>query len=202
MAYSEQDRSEIRDRIALRCAELIAEKGLSGVSGRSLAAHMKQSVGWIYNFHPDFDAVVLAANSITLRELDERLSHTAREHSGRTVSERFLALALTYLRFSLDNPYRWAALFEHRMPEGRDISLEHKQEHYVLFRHVEAPLSEIMPGIDEITLRATARTIYSAVHGVVSLSLESRLDRVPLETLEDQLRRLTTAFARGFATTA
>lgn len=199
MAYTEQERTEKREEIARKCAALIADKGLAGVSGRSLAAHMGKSVGWIYNFHNDFDAVILAANSITLRELDHQLSRTAQEHSGETVSGRFLALALTYLHFSVENHHLWAALFEHRLPEGRDLSPEHKLEHYVLFRHIEAPLSEIMPGVDEGTLRATARTIYSSVHGVVSLSLQGRLDKVPLNLLEDQLRRLTTAFAAGYA---
>lgn len=199
MAYSEKQREDIRRHIAEVCAQQIAEKGLQGVSGRSLASVLGKSVGWIYNFHSDFDAIILAANSLTLAELDHHLSATAAGHEGRTVEERFLALALTYLRFSMDNPRRWAALFEHQMPEGRDLSPEHKMEHYILFRHVEAPLAEIMPDADESTLRATARTIYSAVHGVVSLSLQGRLDKVPLELLQDQLRRLTMAFAAGYA---
>lgn len=200
MAYSEKDRIDISEGIAKECAALIAEKGLSGISGRLLATHMGKSVGWIYNFFRDFDAIVLAANSITLKELDDRLSSTAQETEQRSVADRFHALAMTYLHFSLDHPRTWAALFEHRMPDGRDLSSDHKQEHYDLFRHIEAPLAEIMPNTTPATLRATARTIYSAVHGVVSLSLQGRLDVVPLEVLEDQVRRLTLAFAKGYQT--
>ncbi|NTF17054.1 TetR/AcrR family transcriptional regulator [Agrobacterium rubi] len=199
MAHSPQQKDDIRQKITQTCAAQIAEKGLQGVSGRSLAGVLGKSVGYIYNFHDDFDAIILSANSLTLRDLDVQLSQTAADHAEESVSDRFLALALTYLRFSLDNHHRWAALFEHRMPEGRELSASHKLEHYILFRHIEAPLSEIMPDADDATLRATARTIYSSVHGVVALSLQGRLDRVPLPLLEDQLRRLTSAFARGFA---
>lgn len=199
MAHSETQKEEIGRRIAEVCAELIAAKGLAAVSARVLAGEMGKSAGWLYTFYKDFDSIVLAANSLTLRELDRELSRTADAHAGEGVAKRFLALALTYLKFSLENTRRWAALFEHQMPDGRDLSPEHKVEHYVLFRHVEAPLSEVMPDADEATLRSTARTIYSAVHGVVSLSLQGRLDRVPLPLLEEQLRMLTKAFAEGYA---
>jgi AcrR family transcriptional regulator len=199
LAYSERQKEEIERRIAEVCAGQVAERGLKAVSARSLAAELDKSAGWLYTFYKDFDSIVLAANSLTLRELDVKLSETAAAHEGDGVAERFLALALTYLRFSLENTRRWASLFEHQMQEGRELSPEHKIEHYVLFRHVEAPLSEVMPGADETTLRSTARTIYSSVHGIVSLGLQGRLDRVPLPLLEEQLRMVTKAFAEGYA---
>jgi AcrR family transcriptional regulator len=199
LAYSERQKEEIEHRIAEVCAAQIAERGLKAVSARSLAAELDKSAGWLYTFYKDFDSIVLAANSLTLRELDVKLSETAAAHEGDGVAERFLALALTYLKFSLDNPRSWTSLFEHQMQEGRELSHEHKIEHYVLFRHVEAPLAEVMPGVDEATLRSTARTIYSSVHGIVSLGLQGRLDRVPLPLLEEQLRMVTKAFAEGYA---
>ncbi|MNV16068.1 hypothetical protein D3C71_1068210 [compost metagenome] len=200
MAHSEQQKAKIAMDIALTCARQIAQKGLKGVSSRTLAAEMGMSPAWLYRSYKEgFDSIVLAANSLTLRDLDEQLSATAAEHAEESVADRFLALALTYLRFSIENTRRWAALFEHQMPEGRELSPEHKREHYVLFRHIEAPLSEILPDLDEAMLRATARTIYSSVHGIVSLSLQGRLDRVPLPLLEDQLRMVTKAFAAGYA---
>lgn len=199
MAYSSEQKDELRREIAETCAAHIRKSGLAAVSARALASAMGKTHGWLYYFYPDFDAIVLAANSLTLRMLDERLTEAAEAHRHEPVSDRFLALALAYMRFSQEEPRRWAALFEHQMPEGRELSPEHKAEHYMLFRHVEAPLSEIMPEADQDTLRATARTIYSAVHGVISLSLQGRLDRVPAPLLENQLRLITRAFAKGYA---
>jgi hypothetical protein len=200
MAHSEQDKAKIAKAIAMKCSQQIAEEGLKAVSARTLAAEMGKSPAWLYRFYKEgFDSIVLAANSLTLHDLDERLFATATAHEGASVADRFLALALTYLRFSIENTRRWAALFEHQMPEGRELSPEHKREHYILFRHIEAPLSEVLPDADEAMLRATARTIYSSVHGIVSLSLQGRLDRVPLPLLEEQLRMVTKAFAEGYA---
>jgi AcrR family transcriptional regulator len=199
LAYSERQKEEIEHRIAEVCAQQIAEYGLKATSARALAAKLDKSAGWLYNFYKDFDSIVIAANSLTLRELDTKLSETACVHEDDGVAERFFALAMTYLKFSIDNTRRWASLFEHQMQEGRELSPEHRIEHYALFRHVEAPLSEVMPGADEATLRSTARTIYSSVHGIVSLSLQGRLDRVPLPLLEEQLRLVTKAFAEGYA---
>lgn len=199
--HSEQQKAKIVRDIALACAQQIADKGLKAVSSRTLAAEMGKSPAWLYGFYEEgFDSIVLAANSLTLHDLDERLSATAAAHEEESVANRFLALALTYLKFSIENTRRWAALFEHQMPEGRELSPEHKREHYVLFRHIEAPLSEVLPDMDETMLRATARTIYSSVHGIVSLSLQGRLDRVPLALLEEQLRMVTKAFAEGYRT--
>jgi AcrR family transcriptional regulator len=199
LAYSERRKEEIERGIAETCAQQISEKGLKAVSARTLAAELGKSPAWLYTIYKDFDSIVLAANSLTLHELDEKLSATASAHEGEGVAERFLALALTYLKFSIENTRRWAALFEHQMQEGRELSAEHKREHYILFRHIEAPLSEVVPDMDDAMLRSTARTIYSSVHGIVSLSLQGRLDRVPLPLLEEQLRMVTNAFAEGYA---
>ncbi|WP_337270340.1 TetR/AcrR family transcriptional regulator [Oryzifoliimicrobium ureilyticus] len=199
MAYTPAQKDETRRQIAEVCAQQIRDKGLAAVSARTVAGEMERAQSWLYKLFPDFDHVVLAANAITLAELDQRLSATAEAHLHHDVAERFLALAMSYLQFSQDEPRRWAALFEHQMQQGRDLPLEHKQEHYILFRHVEAPLAKIMPNADRSLIHATARTIYSAVHGVVSLSLQGRLDRVPLDMLEKQLRMLTSAFAEGYA---
>jgi hypothetical protein len=198
MAYTDNDRMEIRKRIAQACHEQIRRGGLASVKARTLAASLEQATGWIYRFYPDFDAVILAANSLTLSMLDERLSATAEESRGSSVADRFFALALTYMDFSQEEYSLWAALFEHQMPRGRAISNEHKQEHYILFRHIEEPLSEILPHLSPDELRMTARTIYSAVHGVVSIGLQPRLDPVPLPAMKVQLRMLTNAFARGY----
>jgi AcrR family transcriptional regulator len=198
MAYSDDQRDEIRGSIAQECFAQIRAGGLSSVSARTLARAMGKSTGWLYNFHPDFDTVVLTANSMTLALLDGRLTAAAESHAGQSVAARFLALALAYMQFSQDETRLWAALFEHRMTEGRTLSDEHKKEHYILFRHIEAPLSEVLPDMPPEELTATARTIYSAVHGIVSLGLQPRLDPVPVPMLKHQLALITRAFAEGY----
>lgn len=199
MAYSPEQKEELRQKIVEIATAQIRENGLSALSARTVAKEAGISAGSLYNYFSDFDTIILTVNSSTLHMLDARLSATAAEHADQSVADRFLALALTYLQFSQDETRLWTSLFEHRMAEGRELSPEHKREHYILFRHVEAPLAEVMKGRSESDLRSTARTIYSSVHGVVSLSLQGRLDRVPLDRLKDQLRLLTTAFAEGYA---
>lgn len=199
MAHTDIQKDEIRNQIAEACVSEIAVHGLKAVTARSVAASIGKTHGWLYKYYSDFDAVVLAANSLTLRMLDEQLSACAAKNENESVADRFLALALSYMQFSIEHSKRWASLFEHQMTEGRELSPEHKREHYILFRHVEAPLAEIMKGRSEQELRSTARTIYSSVHGVVSLSLQGRLDKVPVTLLKEQLRLLTSAFAEGYA---
>jgi AcrR family transcriptional regulator len=199
MAYTPEQKDETRQRVVDAAVAQIADTGLASLSARTIAKSVGFSAPSLYNYFADFDEIVIAANSRTLALLDERLTATATANADEGVADRFFALALAYMQFTQDEPRRWLALFEHQLPEGRELPPEHKLEHYILFRHIEAPLSEVMPGESVEELRMISRTIYSAVHGVVSLGLQGRLDPVPVPILTEQLRMLTTAFATGYA---
>lgn len=142
---------------------------------------------------------MLAANSRFIAKLDAALAEASIPEAS--VAERYVALALTYLRFGLANRRQWAALFEHRMPEGKPLPDEHLLEHLMLFRHVAEPLRELAPSLDEHRRNALARTIYSSVHGIVSLSIETRLGRVPVPELEDQIEFFVRSLVAGLAVT-
>ena len=67
-----------------------------------------------------------------------------------------------------------------------------------LFEYPAAPLAELYPdlGADGVLLRA--RTLFSAVHGVVTVSLESRYAGVSVERLEEELTGLVRAAIAGY----
>ena len=66
-----------------------------------------------------------------------------------------------------------------------------------LFSYVEKPLQVLMPGITHERRTLLARSLFSAVHGIVVLGLEERLQLFPLPVLREQVIFLVEAMGRG-----
>src|SRR5262249_32243661 len=105
-------------------------------------------------------------------------------------------LAQAYLAFAADNKLRWRALFDHRMPE-REVPDWYRRDQQRLFQHVEEPLRELQPEATPKRRALLARSLFSAVHGLVVLGLEEKLHAVPLPVLREQITFIVTALGRG-----
>lgn len=195
-----QEKLDARKETIIDAAEaLIAETGLSSVSARTVAKAAGCSPSLIYLHFSDFDEVILRANSRFIDKLDAALAESS--IPSASITDRYVALALTYLRIGLSHRRQWAALFEHRMPNGRPLPEWHLEEHLRMFRHIAEPLRELAPSLTEEKRNALARTIYSAVHGIVSLSIETRLGQVPVKELEAQIELFVGSLVAGLRQT-
>lgn len=195
-----QEKVDARKESIVDAAEaLIAEQGLASVSARTVAKAAGCSSSLIYVHFSDFDEVILRANSRFIDKLDAALAESS--IPSAPVADRYVALALTYLRIGLSQRRQWAALFEHRMTDGKPLPDWHLEEHLRMFRHIAEPLKELAPSLIEAKRYALARTIYSAVHGIVSLSIETRLGQVPVKDLEDQIELFVRSLVAGLELT-
>jgi AcrR family transcriptional regulator len=172
----------------------IAERGLAALKARDLAKEAGCSLGAIYLHFPDLDALVFAVQARTLDLLDAAMSGAAGE--GADPAQRILALSLAYLEWAAAHRPRWAALFEHRLPSEAEVPAAYRAQRARVFRHVEAPLAALMPGAER---EALARSVFAAVHGIVSLGLDEKLETTPLPALRAQLSTVVLALARGLA---
>ena len=66
-----------------------------------------------------------------------------------------------------------------------------------LFRHIYVPLAALFPKRDAEELGITARSLFSAVHGMVALGLEQKLVAVPLPALRKEIDGLVRAMIDG-----
>ena len=82
----------------------------------------------------------------------------------------------------------------------RDIPEWYAVERARVFRLVEAPLGALRPDLSEAERMLFARTMFSAVHGVVSLGLDQKVTRTPLPVLRDQVAMLVTTIGKGLIT--
>jgi AcrR family transcriptional regulator len=194
-------RQTLRDALIASAERAIAARGLAGLKARELAAEAGCAVGAIYNVVADLDELILAVNARSLALLEKELGRAAevkgRGRAGEGAIAGLVALAVAYVDFVAANKERWRALFEHRMSSGGGVPDWYLTKQQALFAYIEAPLASLRPGSSPADLALLARTLFSAVHGVVSLGLEEKLGVVPLPTLRAQAAELVSAIGRG-----
>jgi AcrR family transcriptional regulator len=196
-------RSELRQKLIDAAEHLIETHGLSGVKARPLAEAAGCALGAIYNVFPDLDALILAVSARTLARLDAHLMPilAAAERGGssklETARRGLVDLALAYLDFAFAHRASWRALFEHRLPEDKSVPEWLVADQARLFGKVEALLEPLMPAMSVADRALLARSLFSAVHGLVLLGLEEKLAVMPMSVLLDQVARIVSAMVKG-----
>ena len=177
----------------------IASEGLAGLKAREIAREAGCALGAIYTIFPDLDALVLTANARTLAAIDAELSAALVADPAKSAdpAAQLADLAAAYLDYATRNRRRWDALFAHRMAEGREVPEWYRARQTELFRHLETPLAALCPGLSAAERAVLARSLFSAVHGVVSLGLDQKLSPMPPQVLREQTRSLAAILAKS-----
>jgi len=197
---TDQRRARLRDALVSAAEQAIARQGLGALRARALAEEVGCAVGAIYNVVEDLDDLVLLVNARTLAALEHDLSvaDRAAEPDGPNAAiARLVRMALAYLDFAAAQTPRWRTLFEHRMPAGREVPTWYREQQQRLFAYVEELLLELQADESRVRRALLARSLFSAVHGLVVLGLEGKLQTIPLPVLREQVRFVVTAIGRG-----
>ncbi len=187
-------RQDQRERL-IACAErIIAVDGLGALRARDLARDLGCAVGALYNLVTDLDELVLLVARRTQNDLVASLCTVAASHEGDEAV--VVAWADAYLRFARENRLRWRALFEFRLPPGKALPEWFAREQESVFLPLEERLASLAPeaSLDERRLRA--RILFAAVHGIVTLSLEEKIETMPLEAVRVALPRFVRSALR------
>jgi len=191
-----ETKSEKLKRILLETAESrIRAHGLASLRVRDVAKDSGYALGSLYNAYKDLDLLVIAVNSRTLGRLKVVLQEAVASQPDALSQMKVLSVA--YLSFAVENPHLWSALFDHQMPEGAEVPQWHLEEHADLIAEVMTPLAVLMPDLDEAALALRARTIFSAVHGIIKLSLEDRFVALDQRALSDELLGFLECYLKG-----
>lgn len=181
----------------------VARGGLQALKARELAEAVGCALGAIYTVFPNLDALIFEVNARTLRDFEAfagRSAAASAEPGDSPAVAELVRLALLYLDYAAANRPRWSALFEHRMAAAESAVPEwYATEQARLFALVEAPLGTLCPGIGREQAMVYARTLFSGVHGIVSLGLDEKLVGLPLAALKAQVGWFVRVFGRGLA---
>jgi AcrR family transcriptional regulator len=200
MSKALEKRQKLRSALILAAENSIAARGLAGLKTRELAREIGCANGAVYNLVEDMDELILLVGSRTLGRLDAAL--TAAESAGpASPAETLIGTALAYCDFAAANFELWRALFEHRMARGRPVPDWAIDEQMALFRHIYRPLAALFPKRSAAELGVRARSLFSAVHGMVTLGLEQKLVAVPIEALRSEIATMVKAMIDGLLLT-
>ena len=191
-------RRKLKEALIDAAERTIEAEGLRGLKARELAYKVGCAVGAIYNVVTDLDDLIFAVNARTLEQLEKTLTLASGEADPQADAIRRLThLALAYTDYAAAHTRRWRALFDHRLAEGREIPTWYQANLHRLFVYIEEPLRKLAPALTDERRALIARSMFSAVHGIVLIGLEEKLQSIPLATLREQAVLLVTAIARG-----
>jgi AcrR family transcriptional regulator len=196
MSKALEKREKLRASLIAAAERSIRLAGLAGLKSRELARDIGCSNGAVYNLVEDMDELILLVGSRTLGRLDAALT-TAERDGPVSARDMLVRIALAYCDFAAENTELWRALFEHRMAPGKptpDWAIDEQME---LFRHIYRPLATLLPTQSTTELSLTARSLFSAVHGMVALGLEQKLIAVPIGALRKEIAVIVSAVVDG-----
>lgn len=190
-----RDRKKSRRRLQIVeiARGIIATKGLKSLKVRDVADAAGCSVGSVYNEFGDFDGVILTVNRETVQALTVRLGQVPAEDPVR----QLYGLAATYLEFFAEHANLLRSLFEHRMEDDRPYPDDILQMVMDAFALMHPPLVRLLPNADDVQIALLSRTLFSAVHGIISLGLEERMVAVPRQMLRQQVEQFLDAHLAG-----
>lgn len=195
MSKALERRQKLRVDLILAAEQMIASRGLAGLKTRDLARQIGCANGAVYNLVTDVDELILRVGSRTLHRLDAMLS--AESAGEPSPQETLVRIAIAYCDFAAENLQLWRALFEHRMEADKIVPDWSVDDQMQLFRHIYVPLAALFPKRSPDELSVTARSLFSAVHGMVALGLEQKLVAVPLPALRKEIAGLVRAMIDG-----
>jgi AcrR family transcriptional regulator len=197
-------RQNLKEALVLAAERVIEAQGVTGLKARDLAAGAGCSLGAIYNVFADMDELILTVNAKTLAVLERELeaAKTPPPNDQGAVDwalQQMDRLALVYLNFAAANTLRWRAMFDHTLRDKSSVPDWYHAQHKRLFAFIEQPLQALKPDLEREALVLLARSVFSAVHGVVLLGLEEKLGDMSLRALQSQTSAIVAALGKGLA---
>ncbi len=189
-------RETLRGEVIAKAGTLIEMEGLAALQARRIAREAGCAVGTLYNLFGDIDGLVVAVNAETLALLGASIGSAGVVLGTLSLEERLARLAMAYVDFALAHQRRWEAVFEHRLPEGRDAPASYLEDQDRLLGVIEAAIADFVPDANG-QRGITARALFGAVHGIVALALDNRLGGRSLTELEQQVRLIVRLAAIG-----
>jgi AcrR family transcriptional regulator len=190
-------RTKMRDSMVAIASRIVAVEGLAALQARRIALEAGCAVGTLYNVFGGLDFLIIEANATTLDELGAVLAKADVATAAGSNADRLLALALAYLGFANDNSNAWRAVFEHHMSPGTEVPAWYRERQGRLFGMVEAILQSTIA--DPVARSSSARALFSAVHGIVTIALDRKLGDFDLEEARRQVTFVVKAVAAGLA---
>ena len=179
-------RDALREKLIESAENQMKINGLTGLRARDITKDAGCALGGLYTAFGDLDDLVLHVNARTLDRLGAALEAAVGDHPPE---KALLTIALEYAHFAQENRALWDALFDHKSAKGEPAPDWFKDHQRAVMQRVVTPLHILQPKLPEADLHLRARTYFSAIHGIVSISLQGRFVGLPGDHLDAEISR-------------
>ncbi|MFE6664942.1 TetR/AcrR family transcriptional regulator [Streptomyces sp. NPDC057697] len=164
----------------LRAArELLEEDGSAALSMRAVARRAGVSPTAPYRHFPEREALVSAVAAEGYRELTEHLATT---HPSPATPDELAAVAVAYVRFALDHPALFRAMFAEPCDSDNEERLAATE---AITQYVRDIVRRTFPGTDPDALWTS---VWALVHGLAFLHLDGKFDISSPDVIADKVR--------------
>lgn len=201
---------ETRDKLLEEALALMDEGGLEAVKARELARRTGVSVGTIYNLYGNLDGLLVEACEAVLTRFGVTAMEAiraaeamrARRDEGAVpapdlLEERLLTLARIYMAYVEKNERRWAAMLAFNRARRDEPDGRYEQLQGELFGFIANALEGTPHGGAPAARRRTARMLWSAVHGIVTMNYVGQASRRAKAETWEQVRLFVSIFMRS-----
>ena len=164
---SDHSRAELEELILAEGAKLLAAEGLARFSAREVAKRIGYTIGTVHNVVGNFDRLVTVINNRTFVLWADDL----RLRLEKAGSDRIAALVEGYFAFARENTKLWAAIYDHRLPQGLELSADDHAARAGLTRIVIEEVALTLNRPVDGDVETLARSLVATVHGHCSLAL-------------------------------
>ena len=176
----EKQKLEIRKAILDASMKLFVEQGYENVSIRKIADLIEYSPTTVYLYFKDKNEILFNLHEMGFQKMAE---YTADLWSIKNPLVRLHKMGEYYIQFGLENPAFYDLMFILKAPmealQGMDANCEWKSGDQALGR-LKDTLQECMDKklIEKGDVDAISIAIWSMVHGMVSLAIRNRFDKM------------------------
>lgn len=159
---SDHGREELEALILDTGGKVMAESGYARFSAREVAKRIGYSVGTVMHVFGNVDGLVMEINARTFRHWSEWLEERLEGTEGR---ERILVLVRGYFDFAETHLNLWAAIYEHRVPEGMAMSEKLAAQRVRLTGVIAREVAAVLPAHEAGDAAELTSSLIATVHG-------------------------------------
>jgi AcrR family transcriptional regulator len=181
MASIPYHHGDLKNALIKAGTEILADKGLGGLSLRQVAKQAGVSHAAPYAHFKDKQALIAAISTEGFKQLYSQIESVKKAHQAEPES-LLIETAWSYVQFALNEPDRFKLMFssvlekEKEYPEFVEISQDNFQQLVEIIEICQQ--ANILKGGDSDLI---ALSVWGTVHGFVSLLLEGQISHTVLE---------------------
>jgi AcrR family transcriptional regulator len=182
------------ETLHLAAIQVLTKEGLGRCTTTRIAERAGISVGSLYQYYPNRDALLTTVLKEHLGFVAGSVERACQAHHGKPVKEMASALVTAFLTAKLRDPAKSKALFAFAQERGGSrLAARHRAE-------MASAIAAMLVSAPDVRLADTAFTAVmalSAMNGPVQAVLEGRAAPEFVETLERELVLLVSAYLQA-----